>query len=131
MNPSAPPAHLIAALRALRHVTMHVKHAQLVAVLRLDPGLLDRLCRLLEQTLALPSPPIDAQIDLVWTLTNIAGGSSSDTLQVVQAGALPLLARIVQHSQHAPMRDQATWALGNIAGDSASMRDQVRRGNTR
>jgi importin subunit alpha-1 len=125
MNTATPPPHLMAAVRALRQLTMLLQGAKLTALLRVDERLLVRLCELLAQTLTLNEPPTDAQIDLVWALTNISGGSSGETLQVVQAGALPLLAHIIKRSPYAPLRDQAMWALGNIAGDSARMRDSV------
>ena len=43
---------------------------------------------------------------------------------MVDSGAVPLFSRALQ-SSNPEVREQAVWALGNIAGDSASYRDLV------
>lgn len=60
--------------------------------------------------------------EAAWTLTNIA--STEKTTEVVQAGVMPQLVRLLQH-ESAQIREQAAWCLGNIAGDSSDLRDMV------
>ena len=58
--------------------------------------------------------------EAAWALTNIA---STDFTNVV-AGAIPKLVQLLMHGD-ANVREQSAWCLGNIAGDSPVLRDQV------
>lgn len=60
--------------------------------------------------------------EAAWTLTNIA--STDKTSVVVGAGVTPDLIKLLRHGQ-ANIREQAAWCLGNIAGDSCTLRDMV------
>jgi HEAT repeat protein len=62
------------------------------------------------------------QFEAAWALTNVA--STEHTEVVVQHGAVPPLAQLLTNA-NADVREQAAWCLGNIAGDSPSLRDVV------
>ena len=62
------------------------------------------------------------QFEAAWALTNIA--STTFTAQVVNAGALPGLVRLLE-CPTPNVREQAAWCVGNVAGDSVELRDLV------
>jgi len=57
-------------------------------------------------------------------LTNIASGNADQTRVVVEMGALPLFVGLLTSTSD-EVKEQAVWALGNIAGDSTKYRDLV------
>jgi importin subunit alpha-1 len=56
------------------------------------------------------------QCEAAWALTNVASSTSLHAQSVIDAGALPLLVDLL-HSTFETVRDQAVWALGNLASD--------------
>jgi HEAT repeat protein len=66
----------------------------------------------------------EIQLTAARALANIAAEASDATMAVVKADAIPVLVRLLHHSNKA-IREQCTRALGNIAADGVEMRDRV------
>ena len=109
-----------------------------------DSGVLARLVRLASRGPDSIGGGFDSpllQYEATWALTNVASGTSEHTRKVTASGAVPVLVRLLQRERllsyegglvtlpeadggaagaaaNADVREQAAWALGNVAGDS-------------
>lgn len=57
-------------------------------------------------------------------MTNVASGTSEQTQLLLNNGAVVPLVQLLS-SPSPEVREQAVWALGNIAGEGANFRDYV------
>ncbi|RUS75157.1 hypothetical protein EGW08_017065 [Elysia chlorotica] len=85
----------------------------------IEEGLVDTLVAFLDSN---DNPEL--QFEAAWALTNIASGTTAQTQAVVRAGAVPRFIRLLS-APSISLVEQCIWALGNIAGDGAEMRDMV------
>lgn len=68
------------------------------------------------------------QLEAAWAITNICSGKEEHVKAVIDSGAAPVLVRLLS-SQFEEISEQALWALGNIAGDSAYSREVLQKHN--
>lgn len=66
----------------------------------------------------------DLVYEACWCITNMAAGRTEYTAPLVEAGCIELLAELLG-SDNSDIRQQATWALGNISGDCQEYRDRI------
>lgn len=85
----------------------------------IQSGLIPRFVQLLER-----SDNTTIQFEVAWILTNICSGTTEQTRSVVDKGAVPKLIALLG-SPDMRVCEQAVWALGNIIGDGAALRDLV------
>ncbi|KAL2464577.1 Importin subunit alpha [Forsythia ovata] len=64
------------------------------------------------------------QFESAWAIAIIAFGKSKNIKMLIDHGAVPTFVKLVDSSSD-DVREQAVWALGNVAGDSPKYRDLV------
>ncbi|KPA83122.1 putative importin alpha [Leptomonas pyrrhocoris] len=82
-------------------------------------GVVPRLVSLLER-----NDYPELQFESAWALTNIAAGTSENTMMLVNCGAIPRFVALLA-SPNADCRDQSAWAIGNLSGEGAGCRDEA------
>jgi len=70
-----------------------------------------------------PHAPIALLLEVAWCITNVASGTTEDTRVLVDNGALEVLLKMLASTDHQELREQAAWAIGNVAGDCPTFRD--------
>merc|ERR550514_1303584 len=88
----------------------------------INAGIVQDLMSLLKNT----SNTSKIRFEAAWALTNVASGSSEHTRVVVDHGGVEAFVNILSQ-EDGDIKEQAIWALGNIAGDCAELRDRVLR----
>jgi len=127
---SANSEDWLAGARKLRQMLSYGKNRPIKEVIKF--GFIPLLVRLLSSSYAYvrdkDAPPnaCSLHFEVAWALTNIASGDSEETKAVVQAGAIPFFVALLR-SNDISVSELAVWALGNIAGDGPSFRDEVLR----
>lgn len=130
MLSSAEPADWMHGVRQVRVALTNTKIPPIKEIIQ--AGLLPKLVTFLSSKYAhVRDPETEANgcslhYEAAWALTNIAAGSSEETMEVVRAGAIPYFIALLQ-SKDLSVCEQVAWALGNIAGDGATLRDEVIR----
>ena len=119
LKPSTPAAQQLAATACLRKLLSNETNPPIQAVI--DGGAVPGLIELMQD-----SDRSALQFEAAWALTNIVSGTSDHVRVVIEGGAVPIFCRLLS-SPNEDVREQAVWALGNIAGDSPTCRDLVLR----
>jgi hypothetical protein len=87
----------------------------------LQTGIISRICSFLSYR---GEHVLDLLDECAWVVTNIACGGHAHVLSLVENHAVELLMELltIQHPKASGLKEQALWALGNIAVDSGDAR---------
>jgi hypothetical protein len=69
-----------------------------------------------------PAAPMKVKFESAWVCTNIAAGSQ-ETVQLVHMGVIPAIVHLYRSTEQTDVIEQAIWAIGNIAGENAHLRN--------
>lgn len=111
------PIQVFTATQSVRKLLSKERNPPIDRVI--EAGLVDTLVKFLEM-----NDKQDLQFEAAWALTNIASGTSLQTRAVVKAGAVGHFIRLLG-SPSMNLVEQCIWAIGNIAGDGAELRDLI------
>ena len=89
----------------------------------LDSNILPILIKLIQE-----EKDYQIKFEIAWIITNIASGTSEQTLELVDHGVIPILIEFIQEN-NINLTSQCVWALGNIAGDSSKCREYLLKTN--
>lgn len=64
------------------------------------------------------------QVEATWAVTNMASGTSEQTLCLVEKGVIKILVHLLG-SNYITLLEQSIWCIGNIAGDCVPFRDKL------
>lgn len=67
---------------------------------------------------------LQLKFEIAWIITNIASGTSEQTMELIKCGTIPILIELIQGNNE-NLSSQCVWALGNIAGDSSRCREYL------
>jgi len=115
---SENPEELLTASQTLRKMLSIEKDPPIQQVI--NAGAIPGLVKCLKMSTHTP-----IQFEACWAITNIASGTLEQTAYIVHTGVLKDLSFLV-NSENQALKEQALWALGNIAGD-VQFRDAVLR----
>ena len=111
------PVLVLEASVALRKILSIDHKPPIVEVLEF-PKVLSRMKELL-----LNNEYPEIQLEICWCLTNVASGTSEQTLEVVNNGFVLIFVEFLKCWNNEDLQEQAIWAIANIAGDRPEYRD--------
>lgn len=114
------PAQLDAVIQVRKRLSRN-DAGQITEELLAVPEFLPALCGLLR-----PDQDAPVKFESLWAVTNIASTDHTEvvTNNTLGVDAIPLIADCLNCEEDAIL-EQATWALGNIAGHNSSLRDRI------
>lgn len=115
----ADPVKQLAALKGFRRLLSKEKNPPVQECI--DVGAIPIFVQCLQRY-----DSVELQFEAAWALTNIA--STDRTRVVVDFNAIPHLIALLT-SPNGDLREQCAWCLGNIAGDSAELRELILKQN--
>ncbi|KAI8378507.1 armadillo-type protein [Blakeslea trispora] len=66
------------------------------------------------------------KFECAWIVTNIAAGTTEQTNSVIEAGFVDVLLECISNKRsRLDVKAQAAWALGNVAGEAPSYREEL------